>query len=172
MSNPSSYTITQLIKDNLGNTLRYFGESENSATIAACAIAIFKGFFRPMYTLLDKKSDPETKKYTAAREAITEVAALPIYALTPFVITKLIEKFYKGEEHAKKNIKITGKFLGLCAATLAIPAVCNVIQPPIMNALQKHNENKKVKLGQNTVVPAQPLQTFKGRYNVGMKVGG
>lgn len=171
MSN-SSYTIKELIKDNLGNTFRYFGESENSATIAACAIAVFKGIFRPVFTLMDKKSDPETKKYTALREGLTEVAALPIYAVTPWIIKALIEKFYKGDGHTKKNIKTTGKFLGLCAATLIIPAVCNVIQPPIMNALQKRGEAKKAQVGNNQNPVNQPLQTFKGRYNVGMKVGG
>lgn len=145
MSIPS-YTLKEFSKEkSLANALRYLGESDNGATIVACSIALFKGIFRPLFTMMDKQSDPETKKYAAFREGLTEVAALPIYASIPFLIGKAMDKFYNGAE--AKKVKQNAKFLGICVATLIIPAVCNIIQPPIMNAYKKHEAAKKNKLG-------------------------
>lgn len=143
-----AYKFSQLISDNFKNTFRFLGENENSATLIACSIAVFKGIFRPLFTMMDKKSDPETKKYAAIREGLTEVAALPIYAATPWLVGKMVENFStESNEVVKKRMKMNAKFLGICAATLIIPAVCNVIQPPIMNAYKKHQETKKTKMG-------------------------
>lgn len=175
----------------LENAFNYLGGNENSATIVACAIAIFKGIFRPTFTMMDKKQDPDAKKYAAIREGLTELAALPIYAAVPFVIDTIMNKYYKGG--SKKNVKVTAKFLGICAATLIIPAVCNVIQPPVMKAYKKHEEAKKAKMGldvksvddssaniQHPVNIAKPVapvnNAFQGtlqnsKVNYGMKVG-
>jgi len=159
----------------LDKAFKFLGESENGATWIACSIAVFKGIFRPTFTMMDKKSDPETKKYAAIREGLTEVAALPLYAATPFLVGKAIDRFYKGTGNVK-NIKMNGKFLGLCAATLIIPAVCNVIQPPIMKAYKRSQDAKKAQMAQLNppITPVnKPLQTtFSGRHNYGMKVGG
>lgn len=163
-----AYKFGQLMKEfSLKNTYRFLGENENSATWIACSIAVFKGIFRPLFTMMDKKSDPETKKYAAIREGLTEVAALPIYAATPFLVGTAIDKFYKGDGNIK-NIKMNGKFLGICAATLIIPAVCNVIQPPIMKAYKKRQDAQKAKL---TTIN-KPLQTTFSSKSYGMKVGG
>lgn len=159
---------------NMQNTFRFLGENEDSATLIACSIAVFKGIFRPLFTMMDKKTDPEAKKYAAIREGLTEVAALPIYAVTPYLVGKFVEKFYHGD--GKKNVKINAKFAGICAATLIIPAVCNVIQPPVMNAYKKHQDAKKLKIAEATTPTepsVKPVQTtFNGRINYGMKVGG
>lgn len=147
-----AYKFSQLMKDNLGNTFKYLGNNDNSAVLVACAIALFKGIFRPAFTMMDKKSDPETKKFAAIREALTELVALPIYAVTPLIIEKgIINKLCNGKEgKALKAIKSNAKFTSVCLSTLLIPAICNVIQPPTMNFLQKRNEAKKRKLDINT----------------------
>lgn len=178
----------------LEKAFKSFGENKNTPTIAMCGIAIFKGIFRPLFTMMDKKSDPETKKYAAIREGLTEVAALPLYALTPFVASKIAKKVAAkidcGAARAAK-MENNAKFIGLGIATLIIPAVCNIIQPPIMKAYKKSQDAKKAKLDiqsvdnsvvnlrtQNSVNNSenmqvkQPLATpFQGA-NYGMKVGG
>ena len=47
----------------------------NDALYAVLAIAMFKGIMRPTFTMMDKESDKETKKYAAFREGLTEVIA-------------------------------------------------------------------------------------------------
>jgi len=147
----SAYKFTQLMKDNLKNTFKFFGESPHGATIIACSIAIFKGILRPTFTMMDKKSDPETKKYAAMREGLTEVAAFPLYAVTPWIAGKIVDKFVskETEEFAKKRIKTNAKFLAICASTLIIPAVCNIMQPPIMAAYKRSQDAKKAKMAEN-----------------------
>lgn len=148
------------------------GESKYGGVAVMCVIAVFKGIFRPMFTMMDKKSDPETKKYAAIREGLTEVAALPLYASVPILVGKLINKTCKGNKNIKR-LEANGIFLGLGAATLIIPAVCNVIQPPIMASYKKRQEAKKAKIGAETNPVKKPVQTtFKGHINYGMKVGG
>lgn len=167
---------------NFEDILKSIGENNNTPTIAMCLIAIFKGIFRPMFTMMDKKSDPETKKYAAIREGLTEVAALPLYAVTPFLAAKLahyLGKQLKNEVSVNpRRMEATSKFIGLGVATLLIPAVCNIIQPPIMAAYKKRQESKKAQLGNTNITNpvtqvSQPLQTtFKSNFNRGMKVGG
>lgn len=170
------------------NLFRYIGENENAATIIACSIAVFKGIFRPLFTMMDKKQDPESKKYAAIREGLTEVAAFPLYAMTPFIVGKLVDIFSKQEDSSQKRMKMTAKFIGICAATLIIPAICNVFQPKVMKAYQKHEEKKKAKMGLDVVSPVniQPsavinkpavavtsttLQKTNFNANSGMRVG-
>jgi hypothetical protein len=123
--------------------------------LIACSIAVFKGIFRPIFTMMDKESDPQSKKYAAIREGLTEVAALPLYAVTPWIAGKLADKLTGvTDEFAKKRIKTNAKFLGICAATLIIPVICNVIQPPIMNAIKKRGEAKKQNPNQDVAFKA------------------
>jgi len=46
-------------------------------TYVVMAIATIKGICRPTFTMMDKHEDYETKKYTAIREGLTEVIAIP-----------------------------------------------------------------------------------------------
>lgn len=148
--------------------LSTMGSSANLGIAVMCAIAAFKGIMRPIFTLNDKKSDPETKKYTAMREFLTEVAALPMYAVLPLSIGWAAKKIFKG--HAKvENITANTKFAVLGAATFMVPVVCNKIQPPIMAAYQRSCEAKKARLAQMNNSQGQPV-AFKANY--GMKVGG
>ena len=54
------------------------GEGSNAALVSSC-IAAAKGIFRPIFTMMDKEQDEDTKKYTAIREALTEAIAIPVY---------------------------------------------------------------------------------------------
>ena len=51
----------------------------NKPTYAVMAIALVKGIARPTFTMMDNQEEPETKKYTALREGLTEVVAIPTY---------------------------------------------------------------------------------------------
>ena len=174
-----AYKFSDLMKDNLKNAYRFFGESKNGATLIACSIAVFKGIFRPIFALTDKKTDPETRKYTAIREGLTEIAALPLYAVTPWIAGKIADALAKDVDKFTKNrIKTNAKFLGVCAATVIIPAVCNVIQPPIMNYIKTRQDAKKQKTevafeGRNNLT--NPIKTVNSTSNVyanyGMRVG-
>lgn len=53
--------------------------TNNKPTYVVMAIATVKGICRPMFTMMDKTENPETKKYTAIREGLTEIIAIPIY---------------------------------------------------------------------------------------------
>ena len=171
--------LTNFMKDPLKVTFNFFGENKNSAVIVAVTIAVFKGVFRPIYTLSDKKSDPQTKKYTAIREALTELIAIPVYVAIPALGKKLIvDKLYKTKtDIVKKAAETNIKFWGVLAATAIIPAVCNLVQPPIMNKLKQKQDAK------NAVQPLNKpnRQSFSGnnpvranavyKNNTGMRVG-
>ena len=184
-----AFTLGQLIKKpNLENTFTFLGDNPNSAIWVACTIALFKGIFRPIFTLRDKKSDPETKKYTAMREALTELIAIPVYVAIPLLGKKIIvDKLYAKKPDAFKKAANTNiKFLGVLASTAIIPAVCNLIQPPIMESYSNYVKNKKDKtaIAQNnptTSVGNTNKPSFSGnnpmtmknpqRFNYGMRVG-
>lgn len=156
------------------------GRNKNTATWISCLIAVFKGTFRPIFTLRDKSQDPKTKKYAAIREGVTEIAALPLYAATPWAAGRLVDKFYHGGQ--KDRVMGSSKFLGVCVATTIIPFVCNLIQPPIMKALKNHDDKKHANdnpvVQQQTQIktpekPKTPVATFAAaKMNYGMKVGG
>lgn len=140
----SGSKLTNFIKEPLKKTFDFFGENPNGAIYVAVAIALFKGIFRPYFTMRDKKSDPETKKYTAIREALTELIAIPVYVAVPLLGNKLIvDRTYKdAPKVAKKAAEANVKFLGVLLSTAIIPAVCNVIQPKIMGYLKKKSDTK------------------------------
>ena len=184
MPNPSS-KLANFMKEPIKGAFDFFGKNPDSAIYVAVAIAGFKGIFRPIFTLRDKKSDPQTKKYTAIREALTELIAIPIYIAVPLLGKKLFvdKKFKNASDVVKKSANSNIKFWGVLASTAIIPAVCNLVQPPIMNALKKKQEAKK-ELAVNNNIPTvdktnkpsfsgnSPLATktpFKN--NFGMRVG-
>lgn len=162
-------------------TFEFMGDNPDSAVYVACAIALFKAGFRPLFTMTDKKSDPETKKYTAIREALTEGIAIPVYFAIPKLSEKLIVgTFFKNaDEITKKAVKANVKFIGVLASTAIIPAICNVLQPPIMAAYQRKSEAKNAVAKAPVVQPVgktsftgKPLQ--QKNYNsvsYGMRVG-
>ena len=120
----------------------------NDASYAVVAVATAKGIFRPMFTMMDKEEDYETKKYTAMREGLTEAIAIPCYLSVAWfaknIAAPMICKSQTSE--ATKKAAKTLSFLFVCAAALVIiPAACSAIINPIMDFRQKALEQKKSK---------------------------
>lgn len=79
------------IKQSLEKRLTKFGQN-NSPTVVAMGIAMAKGIFRPTFTMMDKKENYETKRYTALREGLTELIAIPVYYLSGVVGKSVAKK--------------------------------------------------------------------------------
>lgn len=129
------------------------------------AIATANGIFRPTFTMLKKGENPESKKYAALRELLTEIIAVPTYWVSGELMAKLgkcitskamDKKILKMEQNgevltdkAKQNMKeaVVKKgqaglmLIGVCtAAGLIIPALCSVAVKPIMNKISQKKE--------------------------------
>jgi hypothetical protein len=125
-------------------TCELLGKS-NLPVYTVAAVAVFKGILRPTFTMMDKKQDPETKKYAAIREGATELIAIPTYISLSWVTQKLAPAFSpegKTPGALLHNTKSMLGFAGVCVAALyAIPKLCNVAMPHFMKAL--HMDKKK-----------------------------
>lgn len=77
----------------------------NKPTYAVMAIAAVKGICRPAFTMMDKTEKPETKKYTALREGLTELIAIPAYWACGELAGKCSKLFVKKEDFLSENIK-------------------------------------------------------------------
>lgn len=154
---------------------------QNKPVYAVVCVALFKGILRPTFTMMDKKSDPETKKYAAVREGATELTALVTYPVMSFLTEKLAPQFSpngKTVDQLLKSSKATLGFFGVCIAALyVIPKTCNIIMPSVMKALKmnKPEQKNKPQVDQNTmastVIPAQTIQTPIVKTPVSMKGG-
>ncbi|HIS36021.1 TPA: hypothetical protein IAC10_05250 [Candidatus Scatousia excrementigallinarum] len=78
----------------LRNVCSKLGEN-NKPTYAVVAIAAVKGICRPTFTMMDKTEKPETKKYTALREGLTELIAIPVYLACGYLAGKCSPLFTK-----------------------------------------------------------------------------
>src|SRR5574344_105745 len=111
---------------------------DNKPIYAVVSIAIFKGIFRPTFTMMDKKSDPKEKKYAAFREGLTEVIACLTYLGVDALVKPLAKLICKKEPTKLPNVQKSLDFVGVCAsALLAIPAMCNLTLKPIMDLFSK-----------------------------------
>ena len=179
------FGIVMSVKEILKNLCIKLGEN-NKPIYAVMAIAVAKGIFRPTFTMMDKHEDPETKKYAALRELLTEVVAIPTYWVSGELASKGADMLNLAPEK-KAMAKTNFMFLGVCtAALLVIPAVTSLIIKPVMNTIQNKKEKAKPTEQLQKVEIAKPAEitTFKGRklqspYNLtygnkisGMKVGG
>ena len=123
----------------------------NKPTYAVMAIAVVKGIARPIFTMTDKEADPETKKYTAIREGLTEVVAIPTYFACGELASKFAEKLNfshisdpKLQAFARQGAKQNFMFLGVCLAALAvIPALASVTIKPFMKKIQENKKDTK-----------------------------
>lgn len=176
--------LTKFFKNPMESAFNFFGENPDSAVYIAVSIAVFKSIFRPLYTMTDKKTDPRAKKYTAWREFLTEAIAIPVYALLPTIGKNLIvdKKFKNAPTAVKKAAEANTKFWCVLASTAIIPAICNVVQPPIMKAITKRGEAKKAIIERNNIeaIDTTNKPSFKSKYpltlsksynNYGMRVG-
>lgn len=87
----------------LEKSLTKFG-GNNSPTFVAMSIAAAKGIFRPLFTMSDKKESPETKRYTAMREGLTEIIAIPIYFLSGVVSQKIAKTLANEKNFVSKDV--------------------------------------------------------------------
>lgn len=112
---------------------------DNNPAYAVVAIATAKGIFRPLFTMMDKKESPETKKYTALREGLTEIIAIPTYLACGALAGKGAA-LVKDAEKAKKA-KHNLRFVGVCAAALiVIPGLCSCVVKPFTDKIFHKNE--------------------------------
>lgn len=117
----------------------------NDPLNAVLAIAIFKGINRPLFTMMDKESDPKTKRYAAFREGLTEVVAASTYIITNKTLVKPISKYLEKKTGGSLG-KITHgiEFLGVClSAVFLIPLACNLLLNPIMKEVSKLTHKKE-----------------------------
>ena len=129
------------VKESLKKLCVSLGKN-NSPEYAVVAIATVKGIARPTITMMDKTEDPQTKKYTALREGLTEVVAIPTYLTCGYLAGKLGGKLNLPEDKKSAAIK-NFKFLGVClAALLVIPALASVTIKPFMEKIK----NKKAEV--------------------------
>ena len=186
-----SGTMKTAIADKLRNIAHTLGIN-NKPTYVVMAIAAVKGICRPTFTMMDKKEDPKTKKYTAIREGVTELIAIPVYWGLGELSAKVAKKVLPPELQ-KKGTK-NAMFLGVCvAALLVIPGLCSAAIKPVMGLFYHDNEpgHKTAKSGLNieseapkleikdnlysnnsTIIKRPSMQNFTSRAEYGMKVGG
>lgn len=91
------------IIDKFTNICTALGKN-NKPTYVVMAIATVKGICRPMFTMMDKKENPETKKYTAIREGLTELIAIPVYWACGELAGKLSNVFAKPKNFMDKEL--------------------------------------------------------------------
>lgn len=177
------------MKDNLKKLCKYLGEN-NKPTYVVMAIATVKGICRPIFTMSDKTENPETKKYTALREGLTELIAIPAYWACGEIAGKFGKKIVskgmdlKFEKEAKNNRHYTKEamnemkeaaikkgqkglmFIGVCAAALfVIPAVCSLVIKPVMHSFglkSPHEKEKEAKNKKLDVIdtPSQDIRPY------------
>ena len=128
------------------NVCRKLGEA-NLPVYTVAAVAVFKGIFRPTFTMMDKKSNPETKKYAAIKEGSTELVAIPTYIGLSWLTSKFAPAFSPQGKNAQQllhSTKSTLGFFGVCFAALyAIPKLCNIAMPYIMKAFKAEKNEKQ-----------------------------
>ena len=140
----SAYNFLKKICNSLGE--------HNDALYAVLAIAVFKGVMRPTFTMMDKKSDKETKKYAAFREGLTEAIAFASYIITHKIFKSLAPKLAKKTGKSDKKIANGLSLLSVClTAGIIIPAVCNLTLKPVMDLVKKVSDKNKLKKGNDTV---------------------
>jgi hypothetical protein len=161
----------------LRNFLTYIGKN-NKPYYPTVAVACAELVCRPLFTMMDKKSPSETKKYTALREGLTELIAAPTYLVLPILAAKgsdlLKLKDPKSIKMAKHNLQTLGTWT---AALVVIPGLCSALVKPFTDKIyNKKNKNKENNVAKLDVVsptekianPAQITQT--GHYHPMQKV--
>lgn len=123
------------------------------------AVASAELIFRPTFTMLDKKTPEETKKYTALREGLTELIAAPTYLALPILAAKasnLIQDPQKSKM-AKHNLQTLGTW---AAALVVIPGLCSLAVKPFMDKIKKKGSEEPKKLDVTSkTVEIEPVKT-------------
>jgi len=149
----------------LANNLKKIFESvgrDNNPAYAVVAIATAKGIFRPIFTMMDKKETPETKKYAAVREGLTEVIAIPTYLTCGWLAGKGAGLFSKGNANIEKMAKQNLRFVGVCvAALLVIPGLCSICVKPFTERIFHKNDKKEEPANLNVISQAPDVKIQK-----------
>ena len=178
------------IADLIKRTCKSLGEN-NKPTYVVMAIAAVKGICRPAFTMMDKTENPETKKYTALREGLTEVIAIPAYWGCGELAGKLAKKAFNSDKALANRAEKNLMFIGVCTAALfVIPALCSVAIKPIMHKIglkapEDKDDSKNIttpaESKQNAISKPQAsfnnniyprMSTFTSRPQTGLRVGG
>ena len=147
------------------------------------AVSCANGIFRPTFTMMKKGEDPESKRYAALREGITELVAMPTYFLTGILGEKLgkkiavkaldiniAKKVQEGKvisEAVKRDMKASAiqkgqaglGLIAICiAAGLVIPALCSVVVTPVMKRISKKPEQKSLDIKENAPTPPAAIR--------------
>lgn len=173
--------------------------NNNKSIYPVIAIAAANGIFRPTFTMLKKGENPESKKYAALREGITELIAVPTYWACGVlgakwgksIVSKAIDKKIAANKESGtilsaseiQEMKSTAikrgqsglMLLGvLFAAGVVIPALCTVAVTPIMKKLRPKEDAKQPIKAINPIVVQNQINkrpVFKSM-SYGMRVGG
>lgn len=160
----------------------------NKALYGALTIAVSKGILRPTFTMMDKKQEKNSRKYTAFREGLTGAVAFGSYLITDAGVAKLAKHIAEKTNHLNElpKMKSTLSLISVSLTALfVIPAICNMATKPLMNALLPNNKKETKRIPQqpkplqvkNVEQPnfngyTTPYYHFKNFYNSGMKIGG
>ena len=164
------------MKEQLKKLCIKLGEN-NKPIYAVMAIAVAKGIARPTITMMDKHEDPQTKKYTAMRELLTEIVAIPTYWACGELTGNLANKLNLPADK-KALARLNFMFLGVCAAALVvIPALASLTIKPFMNSIQKSSkkdvyDNKTKPVVKKTAFKSDNYNKLYKNYIPMTKVGG
>ena len=166
-------SISNFVKD----ICKSLGDN-NKSIYPVMAVALANAIFRPTFTMLKKGENPESKKYAALREGITEVIAVPTYWASGvlaakfggIISSKAMDKYFKRQEKLGRSLSDDVKqemkssaikkgqaglmLIGVCTAGgIIIPAVCSACVTPIMNRLRpkKEEQSKKLDIKENVL---------------------
>lgn len=135
---------------------------DNNPSYAVVAIATAKGIFRPIFTMMDKKESPETKKYAAVREGLTEVIAIPTYLTCGWLAGKGAGLFSKGDANIERMAKQNLRFAGVCvAALLVIPGLCSIFVKPFTERIFHKNDKKEEPSNLNVISQSPDIKVSK-----------
>ena len=163
------------IINSIKNICKSLGNN-NKSIYPVIAIATANGIFRPTFTMLKKGENPESKKYAALREGITEVIAVPTYWASGVlaaqfgeqIMAKAMDNYFEKQkkqgrilsEDVKQEMKSSaikkGKaglmLIGVCvAAGIIIPALCSACVTPIMNKIAPQKDKPSLDIKENVV---------------------
>lgn len=131
-----------MLKDGIRKICNSLGRN-NDPVIAVLFIAVFKGIFRPAFTMMDKHEKPERKKYAAFREGLTEGIAFCSYLATSLVAHAIAKPLCQDKTKLHK-VEKSLSFIAVClSASAIIPYVCNKTLKPIMDGVQKYKKSKE-----------------------------
>ena len=116
----------------------------NKALYGALTIAVSKGILRPTFTMMDKKQEKNSRRYTAFREGLTGAVAFGAYLVTDAGVEKLAKHIAVKTNHVNELPKMKSTLSLISVSLTALFVICNAATKPLMNAFLKDNETKRI----------------------------